>query len=972
MKNLVNTLESIFSALGLKKENGLFKCGDNLPEYPLRILSSLDAIDYDAIFNVENKPLIIFKDLTYVNEDVEEEISRIHRNVWNFGETPLLFIVLEHEIRIYNGFVFDKEKNEAWKVISDISPELEEFSSINLISGKFWKEHENKFTKQTRVHDYLLKNLKTCREILQTQGLPSHIINNLLGRLIFSRYLIDRSILDPNFFLENYNKEFEDLIKDKTKLYNYFNFLRSKFNGDMFPLDKFEAELINEKSLNVLSRLFKGDDIDKKQSVLFDVYDFSIIPIELISNIYETFLRKENLNSNKSYYTPSFLVDYILKNTLDKKLNEYDCKILDPACGSGIFLVESLRKLIGKKKSLLDRNLTNEELNDIVKKNIFGIDLDEDAINISIFSIYLTLLDYIDPNAIEKFKFPELKNTNLFVANFFDENHKFNKLIPKIDVVIGNPPWGKFSGIHINYAKERAIPISNKEISLCFIHRSGEFCHNKSLVSLIITSNAFYNLREANFRKYFLKNFLIYQILELSAVRREVFVNAIGPGSIIFYRPSFGEKTSDNIIKYISLKQNRYYKLFRAIVIEKFDVKKIQQSFFIEYDWLWKVVLFGNVHDFQLIKKLKDNFKTFEEIIGDTSIIHGVGLQSTPSNQPKDASILIGKKYLKTKNLERYYISQEKISVFKKSKVHRIRNTELFKPPHLLIRVTLDHLYKCIAAFSDEELIFEHSVQSIKGDEREKKFLMNFLGLLNSELFSYYMFMTGSTVGIERPQIRSEELLTFPTCKNLKIDKIVEELINIIKETNLENSYNSRRILEKKMNDLILDSYKLKDYERDLIEYATNISIPMRTGSVLPFESPKDEILEDYAKIYIEHFKNETANNEFFLTDIYRTEYFIAMNFKFTSEKSKTPIKFLQNESINEIISKIGYTSLNKFTERLFILRDIKGFDKNSFYVIKPNEYKNWHKAIARSDLNEFLDAILKSGLKQIGEHNDV
>lgn len=84
-----------------------------------------------------------------------------------------------------------------------------------------------------------------------------------------------------------------------------------------------------------------------EQSVLDCPYDFKIIPIELISNIYEAFLQDNNSKKNqKAIYTPLFLVDYMLNNTLDKKLkNNTACKILDPSCGSGVFLVESLRRI---------------------------------------------------------------------------------------------------------------------------------------------------------------------------------------------------------------------------------------------------------------------------------------------------------------------------------------------------------------------------------------------------------------------------------------------------------------------------------------------------------------------------------------------------------------------------------------------------------------------------------------------------
>ena len=75
--------------------------------------------------------------------------------------------------------------------------------------------------------------------------------------------------------------------------------------------------------------------------------------------------------------------------------------------------------------------------------NLYGIDKDLSAVQVAIFSIYLTLLDYFKPPEIEDFKFPVLLNTNFFAADFFDETSPFNTLLNDIDFdcIVGNPPW---------------------------------------------------------------------------------------------------------------------------------------------------------------------------------------------------------------------------------------------------------------------------------------------------------------------------------------------------------------------------------------------------------------------------------------------------------------------------------------------------------------------------------------------------
>lgn len=71
----------------------------------------------------------------------------------------------------------------------------------------------------------------------------------------------------------------------------------------------------------------------------------NIIPIELISNIYEILLGKEKQDKDKAFYTPEYLVDYMVNRTVGRYLvNEDECKVLDPSCGSGIFLLNRFKR----------------------------------------------------------------------------------------------------------------------------------------------------------------------------------------------------------------------------------------------------------------------------------------------------------------------------------------------------------------------------------------------------------------------------------------------------------------------------------------------------------------------------------------------------------------------------------------------------------------------------------------------------
>ncbi|KIM08261.1 MAG: hypothetical protein KU28_04025 [Sulfurovum sp. PC08-66] len=194
------------------------------------------------------------------------------------------------------------------------------------------------------------------------------IANSLIGRILFIRYLIDRKVRLNKYKKILSNEDLQSILASKEKTYELFEYLKSDdgFNGDWFPIDKLEDELVNPQHLNILKELIGGTEIQSGQRSLFDIYDFSIIPIEFISNVYESFIGEEEQRESGAYYTPTFLVDYILKYTVDEFFknnpNEYNCKVLDPACGSGIFLVETFRRLVAQFERVNDKKITANEL----------------------------------------------------------------------------------------------------------------------------------------------------------------------------------------------------------------------------------------------------------------------------------------------------------------------------------------------------------------------------------------------------------------------------------------------------------------------------------------------------------------------------------------------------------------------------------------------------------------------------------
>jgi len=966
-----NALQQLYNKLGFNKENGLYDLSeiDKCKDLALRYKNALKIIAPDSFFCFNNEPFILFFDLSKNNDP--DILKEIQKKTWNFDKAPIMVVSTDTDIILYNAFNFDKKKSEPElsilikekiaKVQSNIA--IEDYSFENIYSGTFLNKHKNKFSDNDRVYKTLFNHIKCYHSKLINKKLSSLTSINILTRVIFLRYLADR-----NVEIKNNNFDIISIFNSKDSLYKFFEELKEKFNGDLFEILPNEKNEINNEHISLLKSFWNDAGING-QLRLFP-YNFSIIPVELISNVYEEFLL-ENREKNKSYYTPAFLVDYVITETISPFLetkNDSSCKVLDPACGSGIFLIESLRKIISKQKELTkDYKLSSDTLKNLVKDNIFGIDKDVRAINIAIFSLYITLLDYQDPKSILEFKFPTLKGSNFFDEDFFDINHNFNDLIKKqeIDFILSNPPYGSIKDkMHIEYYEKEGIPVNDFQIAESFLYRAKDFSIATTKCAMLVTSKILYNLNAKDFRTAFLSNFNTNQVLELSAVRKQIFSGAVTPASIIFYSYSDEKDTTNNVVKHVSIKPNIYFKLFKTLVIEKNDYKEIDQSYLINNDWLWKILLYGNILDFYFIKRIKDKFQNIKSLEQNEELYSGQGITLNGKGTSYKADHLQGIPFLDTKQkaLKSFFVDMDKCQPFNKNEVHRIRKPELFKAPYVLLKRGINSNLSCVAAYSDKDLIFTNSVNAIKFKTNDKDKLLNLAGLLNSNFFNYLNLLTSASIAVEREEIYEYELLNFPYLYNSKIKDIV---------INLQKS-----VSEEKLNQLetyINESFHIDETEKDLIDYALNVSIPIWKygenilNNKLPkaLESASEDNIKGYVEVFYDYFNNHYSN---FSVDVYyNSKSYTLINFKARQEtKPKEPVIFQSSEKINDILKQLLNLSINQITKEIFIKKDIKGFQENSFYVIKTNEYKNWHKAIARRDLNEFINAIWEAEVESI------
>jgi hypothetical protein len=1014
-------LEVVFQDLSIDTNNGLYYTNNELwktdLQFPSRVKRFLEHSHSDAFFCFDNKPLILFfenpKDKKY-----------LHQTIWNFNESPIVIIIENGSIEIFNGFkLSESEINKGFLDKIGNEKKLNDFTYFQLVTGKTWETYQNELNYKNRVDYKLLSNIREARTLIlkkfskidgdETKKQNNKIANALLGKIIFVRYLIDRKVI-LNFEGKTKtwtNDEFCHLLKQPIVVKRFFRYLadpQEGFNGDLFPLSENEFEQIPSDAYAILIDLLQSKEIASGQLSLFDLYDFSIIPIEFISNVYESFIGLENQAKKGAYYTPLFLVDYILSETVEKHLKQNNnCKVLDPACGSGVFLVETLRKLIeqyiANNKAVTENAVQfKAAINDIVRKNIFGIDKDESAVQVAVFSIYLTLLDYMNPPEIATFKFPSLLNTNFFCDDFFNQEATFNSELKNIgfSFIIGNPPWmrgknekkkTKKEPLYVKYIENRKklekgqrepfIDIGNKEIAQAFLLRSSDFSDENTKCSLIVTSKVLYNLQSVKFRKYFLHRYLIERVFELALVRREVFDKsndkAIAPACLLFFKDAKDGKTDSNLIEHIALKPSRFFSLFKVFTINRHDIQIVQQNRLKEFDWFWKVLVYGSYLDFNFIKRLKESYPTIREIVTkDSNFIIGQGIM-VGGGDKNDASELVGKPYIDTKSdIRQFWINPENKKIWQQKIVHRVRNKKLYKAPMLLISGGNNNKLKCISALCVADSVFKSSLTAIKICNTDT--LRQLSGILNSSFFSYFNIQTFSSTGIEREESHDEEKLNIPFPETSTIHIIVREIEKLVNE-NYSQTFvesNIQNNLKKKLDDLdnsIYDAFSISKEEKYLLEYTNKIMIPVQMEHkdfekhMLPCTN-RDPILQDYANLFFEQFNNSFDSvGKKFTIEIWHTNQIIGMFFKVVSvQEYKQDVIWINKQNdktgILQTIISLGTT---KITDQLFVRKDVRGFQKDYFYVFKPNEKRLWHRAVGYLDVYEFRDAILKAGRDQ-------
>jgi hypothetical protein len=395
-----------------------------------------------------------------------------------------------------------------------------------------------------------------------------------------------------------------------------------------------EERHIGKAHLDSLADFLSGHDMESGQMTLgFWAYDFRFIPVETISAIYEEFMKDADLEKRRlegAYYTPRHLAETTLHVALEDRYTEVNgWRILDPACGSGIFLVAMFNLLAEqwqRKNSTRRKQNKAQALLDILQKQIRGVDVNPDACRITAFSLYLALFEKLKPMDVEEFKEkisqasflpPLLWNKDepidtpvVLHGDFLKENFPLES---NFDLVIGNPPW-----------ESRG----NKQIALHFVTRSSDFLRKGGIGCLLLPATILVN-RHGTLDGDWFRMVTVEKIVQLADFRFVLF-EATHPCFILRYFKA--APTLEHTLAYETPKLNRFDRRQGVIVVEPDDQKLVPQHDVLEaslkegLQTFWSRKFWGTPRDEAFMRRL-DFFPRLSDSVQERNWSRGVGFQ---------------------------------------------------------------------------------------------------------------------------------------------------------------------------------------------------------------------------------------------------------------------------------------------------------------------------------------------------------
>ena len=924
----------------------------------------------------------------YENSDsrlLDNEKIEIHKRIWTSEIVPLYYIFENTQMSIINGkrkIAITKGEESFQDTITvqlDLIRDIENqydalrhpYKSYFFDNGSFWDTdvYKQQFITNESPFKLLISHLKELKKEISSQ-VSELVLNRLIVQCILIKYLEEKRdengknifTVKSNLFKEKWqNDTFIDVIKTGNLL-NLFDYLAGYYNGKVFELNKDterkerqEVLSLSQDTLNYLAAYFDGNlDFKTKQFALWRYYSFQYLPVELISRIYEEFLP----DMPGIVYTPPFLVDFLIDECMPiedyEKFKTGTFKVLDPSLGSGIFCVSAYKRLIDwyrinryyDEKKPWNESIDSDTLKNILKNNIFGTDVEKEAVRIAIFSLTLALLESLTPlQILEELHFEDLSEKNILHKNFFEFFNE-NKNEPCFDLIIGNPPFNPPNDIknseylkmlEDDYSIEFSHKIPDDNLALAFLDKASLLSKATTGLTCLILPSAplLYGKLTMEYRSSFIQNFFVPQIIDFTHLRRILFNKDISTAAIFVknQKPEIDSDIWHIIANRTKKEQNRLFFLFDHY---DFHIIKLKQA--LSNKFIWKANLLGGSRLCTIADRLNNIDRTIKDFIIDENKWKYTGGYKI-GNRKNDFGIK-NKYYLPGSAITENGIDYKKIKQETEQKCETFPVEPIFDREQLIIRRNITTAGRLIVGKIDYNFIEQNIDSNIWKQQKG-------------------IYFKNDVIGVCYPS--SDEWLAneFIYDFNVRYSKMYPFFALLISGASLVRK--ESEILKTDIDNLPYPKEKqiLNEIEdiwcSDVLEYYVHQGkAPDSNPLNNPLENSEQQIKEYgniFCKIMDSNYKL-SDNCRFQQGETIETPSYIATSFHYTEEN--IPFSFRQSNE-NEFVEYFEkQTGRNQKITR--IVRYRQG---DSIWFIKPRLLRYWLKTTADRDAIDCINDIL-------------
>lgn len=849
------------------------------------------GLNADAVFFAQNTPTSIFKDAGS-DAPSDAEVERWHEAAWNIGVAPLLWIVTPTEVRLYDCYasplVSTGQQGASpplGRFILESDERLRELDAmcgrLATETGAFWSsEIGSKINRRHRVDRELLAEISALEDLLTALPSPTgtaepmsinqpggarDLAQRFIGRCIFTWYLLDREIAQP-FLPDTLPPDLSKMFATPASAFVLFDWLRTTFNGDLFPMDDpgAERERLNEQHLSLIRDFIEGRSLVRErrgQGRLFR-FRFDAIPVDLISSIYQQFARSsaaDEAHSQALHYTPVELVHLALDPVFEGLSPK--SRIIDPTCGSGAFLVEAFRRLVWRaaeghpaKRKLVRR---------ILYTQLFGVDINRAALGIAAFSLYLAALELDEEpiSDIRDLKFDRLIDATLFEADTIGEDLPSKLTERSFDAVVGNPPWTfvrKQGGSRKRKTDDADTFRPRRSPDQAFLAVASRLAGDDGRIGMVMKATPFFSkdTHAVEARSALLKRLAPAALINLSFLRKEeLFPDATGPALLFFARCTLA--TAPDRLLVGSIPWTPDFRRTGVFHLGPGEIRSVPLKRVLAAPPILKAATFGSVRDGWLIERLEQEFPTLDETLISLGIVkrlnRGQGFKVKGVGQTKTPADYFDLQVVTPENFSAFRLDHSSLDELTHKTLHRIRTRSIFSGPLLLCsKVGSDagaERGRYSAAVSTKDLLYTQGFFGVSFAKTSRRYAYVLSGILNSSLTAFQFAFGGPTWGLERPTVEPHDLLSLRIPALAACDRsTLDQVIAAEKDAAADSSDLTRL---SSLDETVFDLYGLEPDERivarDSVARARHLIFENRSERAGLIKAPNGTELRAYA-----------------------------------------------------------------------------------------------------------------------------